>query len=82
MEVSSGFFFPVPAQTPGRELRPMKRLLTAVRLSEALTFAAQTQFGVLNLGSAGYVSTFSHTLPHPRPPHPCFIEKENEVLSG
>lgn len=53
MEVSSGLFFPAQAQAPRREFRPMKRLLTAVTASEAQTFAAQTQFGVLNLGSVG-----------------------------
>lgn len=53
MEVSSGLFFPALTQAPGREFRAMKRLLTAVAVSEAQTFAAQTQFGVLNFGSVG-----------------------------
>lgn len=82
MEVSSGLFFPAPAQAPGREFRPMKRLLTATPVSGAQTFAAQKQFGVLHLGRVGYVPTACHTLPHPRQPRPSFTEKKTEVFSG
>lgn len=48
---SSSLFFPALARAPGREFRPTKRLLTAIPTSKAQTFAAQIQFGVLNLGS-------------------------------
>lgn len=82
MEVSSGLFFPAPAQAPGKEFRRSKRLLTAVPVSRALTFAAQMEFGVLNLGSVSSAPTASHTLPYPRQAHPRFSEKETEVLSG
>lgn len=47
MEVSSGLFFPAPAQAPRRGFKPVKRLLRAVPVSGAQTFAAQKQSGLL-----------------------------------
>lgn len=61
VEVSSGFFFPAPAQAPGREFKPVKRLLRAMPV-------------YIDLCCSEVVWAFkfrecplcSHCLPHPR----------------
>ena len=78
VEVSSGLFFPEPAQAPGKGFRGSKRLLTAVQAPEHRPVLLGRESGVFILGHVSKVPTASHTLPYPRQPQPCLLEKETD----
>lgn len=63
VEVSSGLFFPEPAQAPRKGFRGSKRLLTAVQAPEHRPVRLGRESGVFILGHVSKVPTASHTLP-------------------
>ena len=81
VEVSSGLFFPEPAQAPGKGFRGSKRLLTAGQAPEHRPVLLAWESGVFILGHVSKVPTASHTLPYPRHPQPYLSEKEMDRTS-